>query len=201
MAARLKRSAPTRKYKKTIYIFCNGHTERLYFSDFRDDLNLSSIQILPRTSEYNRLSLVRQVKHHGIKPAPDTEVWIVFDVDDDPSGQTHEAVALCNRLGYRAIVSNECFEVWIRLHYDYFDSAIHRRALFDWMSQYFGCRYEKNKRIPVYSRLKERMPVAVRNAKRLAAAYGEDTPYMRRNPYTNMYEAVEALCALKSGLR
>ena len=197
MSSRLKRRRPTREYHKTIYIFCNGHTEELYFSDFRFDLALTSIRIVTKASEYNRLSLVKLVKAYDIKPSMDTEIWVVFDVDDDPGGQTHEAVSLCKKMGYRAIVSNECFEVWFRLHMDYFDSAIQRSILFGWMSQYFACRYEKNKRISTYPQLKELLPTALRNAKRLAATYKNHIPLSRRNPYTNVYELVEALNALR----
>lgn len=197
MAAKLKRRTPTRTYRKTIYIFCNGHTEELYFSDFRDDLALASILIIPHASEYNRLSLVKQVRERDIKPDSATEIWIVFDVDDDPTGQTNEAVNLCKKLGYKAIVSNECFEVWLRLHFDYFDSAIHRSVLFDWMGQCFNCRYEDNKRIPTYPQLKAAQPTALRNARRLAATYDEHIPPARRNPYTNVYELVESLNALR----
>jgi hypothetical protein len=197
MADGFARRRPTREYRKTIYIFCNGHTEKLYFSDFSYDLALTSVRVVPQASEYNRLSLVKLVKSYDIKPDANTEVWVVFDVDDDPSGQTNEAVALCKKLGYRAIVSNECFEVWFRLHFDYFDSTIHRRALFEWMSQRFGCRYEKNKTIPTYLALKGQMPSAIRNAKRLAGNYGEDIPHARRNPYTNVYELAEALTLLR----
>ncbi len=197
MKDRLKRPAPTRKYRKTIWIFCNGHTERLYFSDFRDDLHLSSVQIIAEASEFNRSSLVRQVKRRGISPSADTEVWIVFDVDDDPTGQTNDAVTMCGKYGYKAIVSNECFEVWLRLHHDYFDSAIARSALFEWMGQFFGCRYEKNKRLATYPQLKSALPTAIRNAKRLAASYGDDVPVARRNPYSNVYALAEALNALQ----
>lgn len=198
MATRFARRRPAREYRKTIYIFCNGHTEKLYFSDFSYDLALTSVRIVAQASEYNRLSLVKLVKSYDIKPDADTEVWVVFDVDDDPTGQTNEAVALCNRMGYRAIVSNECFEVWLRLHFDYFDSAIHRGALFDWMSRCLSCHYEENKRTSIYPRLKDRLPDAIRNARRLAKAYGNTAPYTRRNPYTNMHELAEALLALKN---
>jgi hypothetical protein len=197
MAAGFAKRRPTREYRKTIHIFCNGHTEKLYFSDFSYDLALTSVWIVAAASEYNRLSLVKLVKGYNIKPSADTEVWIVFDVDDDLTGQTNEAAVLCNRLGYKAIISNECFEVWFRLHFDYFDSAIHRRALFEWMSQCFSCRYEKNKRISMYPQLKDKLPIAMRNAKRLAATYGNDIPYARRNPYTNMHKLAEALLSLK----
>ena len=198
MAAKLSRRRPTREYKNTVCIFCNGHTEELYFADSRYDLALTSIRIVTQTSEYNRLSLVKLVKDEGTRPSADTEVWVVFDVDDDPTGQTNEAVAMCKRLGYKAIVSNECFEVWFRLHFDYFDSAMHRSALFDWMSRCFSCRYEENKRISTYPQLKDKLSDAIRNAKRLAATYGNDIPHARRNPYSNMYELAEALLALKN---
>ncbi|CAK7044397.1 MAG: hypothetical protein DELT_02967 [Desulfovibrio sp.] len=197
MAAKFARRRPTKKYRKTIYIFCNGHTEKLYFSDFSYDLALTSVRIVAQASEYNRLSLVKLVKSYDIKPDADTEVWVVFDVDDDPNGQTNGAVTLCKRLGYRAIISNECFEVWFKLHFDYFESALHRSALFEWMSQRFGCRYEKNKTIPTYPTLKGQLPTAIKNAKRLAATYGEDIPHARRNPYTNVHDLVEALAGLR----
>lgn len=193
MATRLKRRSPTRTYRKTIWIVCNGYTEKCYFSDFLYDLGLSSIKI--KSSGCNRLSLVKDTKKSGLRSTTNTEVWIVFDVDDDPTGQTNTAIVKCRKHGFKPIVSNECFEIWFRLHFDYINSPLPRSTLFTWMSKHFQPDYENNKRIHIYAELKDKIADAIRNSKRLAAVYDDSVPFSRRNPYTNVYELVEALNA------
>lgn len=53
-----------------------------------------------------------------------SQVWVVFDKDD--FADFDEAVALAEKYGFKVAWSNQSFEYWIYLHFNYSDSALHR---------------------------------------------------------------------------
>ena len=59
-----------------------------------------------------------------------SQVWVVFDKDD--FNDFDEAIALGENNGYRIAWSNQSFEYWIFLHFNYSDSALHRN---DWVEK------------------------------------------------------------------
>jgi len=53
-------------------------------------------------------------------------VWVVFDRDDNED--FNEAIALAGKYGFHAAWSNNAFELWYLLHFQYCDTAITRYA-------------------------------------------------------------------------
>ena len=51
-------------------------------------------------------------------------IWIVFDKDD--FNDFDEAIKIGSEKGYKIAWSNQCFEYWIYLHFNYSDSDLHR---------------------------------------------------------------------------
>lgn len=51
-------------------------------------------------------------------------IWVVFDKDDFEDFD--EAIKLGEEKGYNIAWSNQCFEYWLYLHFNYSDSALHR---------------------------------------------------------------------------
>ena len=51
-------------------------------------------------------------------------IWIVFDKDDFTD--FNQAVKESTEKGYHAAWSNQSFEYWLYLHFEYSDSALHR---------------------------------------------------------------------------
>ena len=51
-------------------------------------------------------------------------IWVVFDKDDFEDFD--QAIMEAARKGYKAAWSNQSFEYWIYLHFNYSDSALHR---------------------------------------------------------------------------
>lgn len=51
-------------------------------------------------------------------------VWVVFDKDDFTD--FNEAIHLAHKLGFHCAWSNESFELWYLLHFEYVDTAISR---------------------------------------------------------------------------
>lgn len=105
-------------------------------------------------------------------------VWVVFDKDDFTDFD--EAISEGKRKGYDIAWSNQSFEYWLFLHFEYADSALHRDAWSENLNQIFkkydlgdGC-YKKN-----YANIFELVNsnngvrTAIHNAKRRMAESGK----------------------------
>jgi len=124
---------------------------------------------------------------------PYQQIWVVFDKDSFPAdhfGRTRDLVR-----AHREITlcwSNECFEVWYLLHFNFFDTPVDRHALGGQISAKTGIRYEKGN-ADTYDHLKEHMQKALQHARKLesvnATTYGD----RYRNPSTRVHKLVELL--------
>lgn len=126
-------------------------------------------------------------------------IWVVFDKDDFTDFD--DAIANAEKLGYQVAWSNQCFEYWIYLHFNYSDSALHRDGWFDKVNDLFQefhigeGEYRKNYE-KIYEMLKadDRVKIAVGNAKRRMNNYkpssGKPSFY---DPGTTVHELVEVL--------
>lgn len=98
-------------------------------------------------------------------------IWVVMDKDD--FDDFDEAIAFAEEKGYHVAWSNECFEYWIYLHFDYMDRPISRFDLFRELNRIFykldigSGRYRKNYR-SLYRMLERNdgVNIALANAKR-----------------------------------
>lgn len=126
-------------------------------------------------------------------------IWIVFDKDD--FSDFDDAIIEGAKRGYKIAWSNESFEYWLYLHFNYSDSALHRH---DWntkldelFSQYnLGKgKYEKNYE-DIYNLVNvyDGVNIAIRNAKRRMADFNEKRyKPSEYNPGTTVYKLVEEL--------
>lgn len=77
-----------------------------------------------------------------------SEVWVVFDKDDNQDFD--EAIALAKKEGLNVAWSNECFELWLLLHFQDLKSAINRDNYYSKLTNYFKAKninngkYDKN---------------------------------------------------------
>ena len=126
-------------------------------------------------------------------------VWVVFDKDDfeDFDEAINEAVSR----GYKAAWSNQSFEYWIYLHFNYSDAALHRNVWNEKLDAIFkqynlgDGTYRKN-----YDNIYDLVntfngaEIAIKNAKRRMAGFCEksDVP-SKYDPGTMVYRLVEQL--------
>lgn len=126
-------------------------------------------------------------------------VWIVFDKDD--FDDFDQAIAEGTRKGYHIAWSNQSFEYWLYLHFEYSDSALHRDVWCEKLDDIFkryGLSengYQKNAQniyelVDTYDGVK----TAIKNAKRRMAEFEEirclPSEY---DPGTMVYQLVEKL--------
>ncbi len=88
--------------------------------------------------------------------------------------------------------SNEAFELWYLLHFQFFDSALSRNDYYPRLSKHLGCEYKKNSKL-VYKTILDKQDTAIKNAKTLIEKYGNELNPENSNPSTNVFKLVEEL--------
>jgi len=192
----------TENLNKTILIVCEGeNTEPLYFGSFQViTLTVKSIGL-----GESKLKLVESTKCIQEKENYD-EVWCVFDLDIKRDEENcipdfNNAIRKAKELGYKVAYSNDAFELWFYLHYQYTDNENHRTFYYEKLSQLWNINYEKEGKkwkfsFDNFERLRNdknaSQTEAIKRAKKL---YEErkDLQYHKQNPVTTVYELVELL--------
>ena len=104
-------------------------------------------------------------------------VWVVFDKDD--FNDFNDAIKKAHKLGFQSAWTNEAFELWYYLHFEYLDTGISREAYIDKLQDAFrkkmgddSFKYRKGNS-EIYSLLQQygREDLAKRFAKRLRALH------------------------------
>jgi len=186
----------TRELRDRILIVCEGRkTEPNYFRSFPVNREVVEVDITGEGA--NTLSLIREaIKLRDAATHPYNQVWCVFDRDEFPLDNFNRAFQLAKTNKIQIAYSNQCFELWYLLHFQYNDTAIHRNAYLGKLSTALEKDYEKNDSA-MYKLLKDRQPDAIRNAKRLLASYQKIDPG-RNDPSTTVFRLVEILNAFIS---
>lgn len=125
-------------------------------------------------------------------------VWVVFDKDD--FNDFNDAIKKAKKLGFKSAWTNEAFELWYYLHFEYLDTGISREAYIDNLQDAFrkkmgdkGFKYRKGNP-DIYSLLQQygSEDLAKRFAKRLRGLY-TGTNYAGHKPCTMVDKLVEEL--------
>lgn len=189
----LKRKSKNRgKPPQSILIVCEGEkTEPNYFRSFK----LSSAVVRVEGYGANTKSLVKKAvdirKRARIDDEIFDQVWCVFDKDSFSLQNFNAAFDLAKRNNIRIAYSNEAFELWYLLHFNYYDSAISRDAYKKKLSKLLNHPYKKNSR-SMYKELLCKQEAALTNAPRLIKTYNPVDPG-RDNPSTTVHKLVEEL--------
>lgn len=125
-------------------------------------------------------------------------VWVVFDKDDFED--FNEAIKKANKLGFQSAWTNEAFELWYYLHFEYLDTSISRDAYIDKLQNAFrkkigDDKFKYHKGNPdIYMLLQQygREDLAKRFAQQLRGLY-TGTDYATHKPCTMVDKLVEEL--------
>ena len=125
-------------------------------------------------------------------------VWVVFDKDDRTD--FNKAIDKANKLGFKSAWSNESFELWFCLHFEYLNTPIGRSDYIKKLEGFFSkgkgdnnFKYKKGSS-DIYELLKAygHEDSAKAHAKKLRALYDDDN-YAEHNPCTMVDILVEGL--------
>lgn len=203
------RNIETRALRKRILILCEGtETEPAYFNGLirYHRLNGTVVEFRVEGAGRSTLSLITYAEgQRGSGSEKFDEIWCVFDKDYFADQDFDNAIAKAHSHKYlRAAWSNEAFELWYVLHFEYLDSATagkggkartyYRESLDDLLRKHCGRdRYDKSDPDMYMLIGEDRRRVATKNARRLLARYDNNTPYHKRKPATTIHEMIEML--------
>ena len=126
-------------------------------------------------------------------------IWVVFDKDDFKDFD--QAIQEGLDKGYKIAWSNQSFEYWLYLHFNYSDSALHREEWNKKLNEIFkeydlaGGKYRKNYE-DIYNTVNvyDGVNIAIKNAKRRMAKFEEGVcKPSAYDPGTMVYKLVEEL--------
>lgn len=141
-----------------LIISCGAETEKNYFEGvvnfFKEQENNKLLQFYivvdavdPMSMANNALNITQKVEKEN--RCQIDHVWVVFDKDDFPNENFNNAISLISSLKYKttkfhSLWSNQCFELWLLLHFINMQSAINREAYITKLEKYIKEKYMKN---------------------------------------------------------
>jgi hypothetical protein len=182
------RKVDTREVRQRFLIVCEGEkTEPNYFEGFRVS---KVVEIDVQGLGENPSKLVQSAKE--LKEQEDyDQVWCVFDRDSWTVEDFNNAIKNANAQGFKVAYSNEAFELWYVLHFEFLNTGIPRRDYLRKLTFLIGREYRKNSET-IYDELFEKQSIAIRNAENLLRQYDPHNP-VRDNPSTTVHLLVQEL--------
>ena len=212
-----RKSHKLKEYKDSILIICEGDkTEPNYFKSFP----ATNIKIRILGTGKNTISLVEEAiekwKEFAYEDRYFEKLWCVFDKDDFFSANYNQAFENISSEEYKLnkkfkkrvgreinisiAYSNQAFELWYLIHYDYIDSSIDRSEYKRMLTQRMGEKYEKNdpamydflEIVSKETNDKQGQDFAISNAKKLRKSITTEIKH-NHNPSTSVDILVEEL--------
>lgn len=188
---------------KTILIVGEGQTEKLYFESFPVlTLTVEAIDLKGQS----KLKLIESTT--SIIENSETkydEVWCVFDMDvkqkEKEFSDFDNAITKGKELGYNIAYSNDSFELWFYLHFNYTEQKNHRTFYYNFLGKQWNLNYEKNGKTykfckSIYSKLENdkdsSQEKAIERAEKLFNNQS-DLPFHQQNPVSLVYKLVNYL--------
>lgn len=193
----------TRTVNKTILIVGEGLTEKLYFESFPVlSLTVKAVNL----EGQSKLKLIESTENIVYTSEVDfDEVWCVFDMDikqgEKELADFDNAIESGIAKGYKIAYSNDSFELWFYLHYNYTDQKNHRSFYYEALSKLWNLNYEKdgkkyNFSEKIYELLENDKLASQKEAINRAKKLDQEQSYLeyhKQNPVTKVYELVELL--------
>lgn len=184
-----------RKPKRIIVIVCEGKkTEIQYFKGFRE--RNSGVEIEPIHGKCTDIrSMIKfakeKISYYGINFKEGDGLWCAFDVDDKKNQEIVDMTNHASRKKINMAISNPSIELWFLLHHKEILSGLTRFDALKKLREFLP-RYEKNE--PIFSQLSNKLPVAIKNAKKLNKIHiGKDIDLYSResNPSSQVFQLIE----------
>jgi RloB-like protein len=171
-----KRKVENREPKETFLILCEGEkTEPNYFKSF----HVVSAKVYIKGFGGNPSRLIEETKKLNNEDDYD-QVWCVFDRDDWTKEDFNNAIINAEKEGFKVAYSNEAFELWYVLHFEFLNTGIPRKDYIQKLDKLLGHKYQKNSKA-IYDEIQNLQATAIKNAENLLNQYqpknsGNDNP-------------------------
>jgi RloB-like protein len=178
------RKVNTKEILQNFLIICEGEkTEKKYFESFRVHKKVQGLGINPS-------KLVDKAIEQK-NPEEYDQIWCVFDRDAWTKTDFHNAIKNAKNAGIEIAYSNESFELWYILHFEFLNTGIPRSEYLKKLDRHLGQKYAKNSD-DIYDELLEHQPNAIKNAEKLLNEYEPCNP-ANDNPSTTVHRLVKEL--------
>jgi len=182
---KLQRLEDTRSIRPAMLIVCEGtKTEPNYFNFFR--ATNMTIRTVGRGEDAKNL-----IDFACTKKEDYDQIWCVFDRDRVPKCRFNGAIDKARDNNIKIAYSNEAFELWYILHFEYLSTGITRKQYCKKLNKLLGNKYNKNDE-NMYNLLLDRQSTAIKNAKTLLKQYKPSNP-ADDNPSTTVHLLVTEL--------
>ena len=188
---------------KTILIVGEGQTEKLYFESFPVlTLTVEAVDLKGQS----KLKLIESTT--SIIENSETnydEVWCVFDMDvkqkEKEFSDFDNAITKGKSLNYNIAYSNDSFELWFYLHFNYTEQKHHRTFYYKFLGKLWNINYEKAGKAyefcqSIYSKLENDENASQKNAiERAEKLFNEQSelPFHQQNPVSLIFKLVNYL--------
>jgi len=189
-----RRHVPRYSIKKVL-IVCEGEkTEPNYFKAFQTSRELIRVEVLGLRMNTDSLDqyAIQLKKDAEMKKESYAEVWCVFDRDSFPEHNFNRAIQIAKNNQIKSVYSNESFEIWYILHFNFHQTAWDRNLYKKELTKLLGFKYKKNDP-KMYAKLKDKQPIAIKHAKQLLENYGVNHNPESDNPCTTVHILIEFL--------
>lgn len=209
-----KRRTQFKSKRKFYLIVCEGEmTEPNYFNSLKDSLPkgvLELVNIDINGTGKNTLSIIEEAKK--LRKAYESKylrkidkVWAVFDRDSFPPENFNNAIykGENSKPKINCAWTNEAFELWYLLHFNYYNSGISRNQYKNLLEQTIvklsgntDFKYKKNSK-DMYDLLEDigDQNFAIENAEKLDRLYN-DNKFADHNPRTKVHVLIKELSKL-----
>jgi hypothetical protein len=181
------RKIDMREVKQRFLIVCEGEkTEPNYFRSFRVPKNVIDVHGVGETPSrlvQSAIELKNQDEYD--------QIWCVFDRDDWSIADFNNAIKSAKKEGFGVAYSNEAFELWYLLHFEFLSTGIPRSDYILKLTSLLGHKYKKNSET-IYDELLEKQSTAIKNAENLVKEYIPHVP-SRDNPSTAVHLLIKEL--------
>ena len=188
------RQVEVRQVRQRFLILCEGSkTEPNYFRAFPTAANVIDIEVDGLACDPKKLTraAIDRKTMSDADGTPYDQIWCVFDRDDWPVTLFNQAFEDARNNGIEVAYSNEAFELWYLLHFNYYDTACSRTDYKRRLSTLLVKTYQKNDP-GMYSVLGARQQTEIRNADRRLSQYTPPHP-ADDNPSTTVHRLVREL--------
>lgn len=206
-----RKKARRASYDRVLIVTEGLKTEPNYFNEIRvaNRIHTANVQVEPsafgtepiQIVEYAETLFLNGDESKNIQQRAFEEVYVVFDRDDHHT--YHNALNKIEALhgkfkndnqqkvSFKAIASVPCFELWLLLHFEDIQAAMHRDQVYDRLKSYIP-NYQKGDE-GYYALTLPHIELAKARAESLS---DRNNRYEGTQPYTNVYELIHKLSQL-----
>jgi RloB-like protein len=185
------RKVDTREVRQRFLIVCEGEkTEPNYFRSFRVPKDVAEVNVQGLGANPSKLVTIAKELKAQDDDSYD-QVWCVFDRDSWTPEDFNNALKNADDQGFKVAYSNEAFELWYILHFEFLNTGISRKDYAGKLSSLLGCKYKKNSET-IYDELFDKQYIAIKNAINLLKQYNPHFP-VKDNPATTVHLLVQEL--------